>query len=330
MRFVQQALNLPLDYTPETLPILDHYVRERGRDGREETRGAARPYTALYFGEVVEADPGLCALHSPGTSTTVRLSWASLLELQPRRGGDGDHPPRPGGRARATSRCWTTRRDLLKRPVEARPSANRDFYTFYDALRGARAVAESCRARKRAQGSPHSAPRLPSGPRRAPRASGRAINTSWSIVERCPRLKKWSRPADQPSPMPPCAARPAARGEADAGRSYSYRVQRWNTPNSLSSSSCRSRPLSRTKNTACRRRASADLDPHGTRTRVTSRPFRAVLHHDREQARVSVSHIGRPLHLTERPATDQRWLLSARERSVDAPRRISARVRVRA
>jgi hypothetical protein len=52
VRFVQQALNLPLDYTPETLPILDHYVRERGRDGREEIAGLLAPPTGAYFGEV--------------------------------------------------------------------------------------------------------------------------------------------------------------------------------------------------------------------------------------------------------------------------------------
>jgi hypothetical protein len=46
VRFVQQALAMPLDFTPETLPILDHYVRERGRDEREEiSRLMAAPTT---------------------------------------------------------------------------------------------------------------------------------------------------------------------------------------------------------------------------------------------------------------------------------------------
>ncbi|HYJ11357.1 MAG TPA: hypothetical protein VEX18_20180 [Polyangiaceae bacterium] len=66
VRFVQQALNLPLDYTPETLPILDHYVRERGRDGREEIAALLAPPTGAYFGEVVRRTLGYVRWHSPG------------------------------------------------------------------------------------------------------------------------------------------------------------------------------------------------------------------------------------------------------------------------
>jgi hypothetical protein len=32
VRFVHEALGLTLDYTAETLPVLDHYLRERARD----------------------------------------------------------------------------------------------------------------------------------------------------------------------------------------------------------------------------------------------------------------------------------------------------------
>ncbi len=66
VRFVQQALNLPLDYTPETLPILDHYVRERGRDGREEIGALLAPPTGAYFGEVVRRTLGYVRWHCPG------------------------------------------------------------------------------------------------------------------------------------------------------------------------------------------------------------------------------------------------------------------------
>jgi len=66
VRFVQQALNLPLDFTPETLPILDHYVRERGRDGREEISALLSPPTGAYFGEVVRRTLGYVRWHCPG------------------------------------------------------------------------------------------------------------------------------------------------------------------------------------------------------------------------------------------------------------------------
>lgn len=66
VRFVQQALSLPLDYTPETLPILDHYIRERGRDGREEIAGLLAPPTGAYFGEVVRRTFGYVRWHCPG------------------------------------------------------------------------------------------------------------------------------------------------------------------------------------------------------------------------------------------------------------------------
>jgi len=65
VRFVQQALNLPLDFTPETLPILDHYVRERGRDGREEISELLAPATGAYFGEVVRRTMGYVRWHCP-------------------------------------------------------------------------------------------------------------------------------------------------------------------------------------------------------------------------------------------------------------------------
>jgi hypothetical protein len=66
VRFVQQALSLPLDFTPETLPILDHYVRERGRDGREEIAELLAAPTGAYFGEVVRRTLGYVRWHTPG------------------------------------------------------------------------------------------------------------------------------------------------------------------------------------------------------------------------------------------------------------------------
>jgi hypothetical protein len=88
VRFVHDALGLTLDYTPETLPILDHYLKERGRGaatapalGGGASHGAATapalrggaspaandavldlltPAAGAYFGEVVRR-------HMPGS-----------------------------------------------------------------------------------------------------------------------------------------------------------------------------------------------------------------------------------------------------------------------
>jgi hypothetical protein len=53
VRFVEEALKLPLDYTPETLPILDHYVRERVAGSKPELAELIAPPAGAYFGEVV-------------------------------------------------------------------------------------------------------------------------------------------------------------------------------------------------------------------------------------------------------------------------------------
>jgi hypothetical protein len=51
--FVKDALQLELDYTPETLPLLDHYVRTKAKPTSEEVRELLTPPLGAYFGEVV-------------------------------------------------------------------------------------------------------------------------------------------------------------------------------------------------------------------------------------------------------------------------------------
>jgi hypothetical protein len=55
--FVRRALTLTLDYTPETLPLLDHYLRSVPRDQPETVRLVATTAGA-YFGEVVRRTLG--------------------------------------------------------------------------------------------------------------------------------------------------------------------------------------------------------------------------------------------------------------------------------
>lgn len=62
VRFVKEALSLDLDYTADTLPILDHYARTGAGAGqaRQEVRDLLTPGLGAYFGEVVRRSmPGV-------------------------------------------------------------------------------------------------------------------------------------------------------------------------------------------------------------------------------------------------------------------------------
>jgi hypothetical protein len=51
--FVKEALGIELDFTPETLPLLDHYIRIKATPTSEEVRDLLTPPLGAYFGEVV-------------------------------------------------------------------------------------------------------------------------------------------------------------------------------------------------------------------------------------------------------------------------------------
>jgi hypothetical protein len=63
VRFVKRALSIELDYTPETLPILDHYLREAQGVDREEIVSLVAPAAGAYFGEVVRRQLGPSRWH---------------------------------------------------------------------------------------------------------------------------------------------------------------------------------------------------------------------------------------------------------------------------
>ena len=54
-RFVRDALGVELDFTPDTLPILDHYLLQIARDlgARDEALALIVSCAGAYFGEVV-------------------------------------------------------------------------------------------------------------------------------------------------------------------------------------------------------------------------------------------------------------------------------------
>ena len=59
VRFIQAAVGVPLDFRPETLPLLDHYLATRreelllARAANPEAMGLVARAAAAYFGEVV-------------------------------------------------------------------------------------------------------------------------------------------------------------------------------------------------------------------------------------------------------------------------------------
>ena len=65
VRFVRDSLNLALDYTPDTLPVLDHYLRERARGSSAEVVDLLAPAAGAYFGEVVRRQMSGVRWYSP-------------------------------------------------------------------------------------------------------------------------------------------------------------------------------------------------------------------------------------------------------------------------
>jgi hypothetical protein len=88
VRFVEAALGLKLDHSPETLPLLDHYISTRrdelvsnglgdiGVAGRPEVVGLVARAAGAYFGEVVRRQIS-SFWHAPSDDTSA---WELRLE----------------------------------------------------------------------------------------------------------------------------------------------------------------------------------------------------------------------------------------------------------
>jgi hypothetical protein len=63
VRFVHRTLGIELDYTPDTLPLLDHYLRGAHGVSQEEILGLVAPAAGAYFGEVVRRQLGPSRWH---------------------------------------------------------------------------------------------------------------------------------------------------------------------------------------------------------------------------------------------------------------------------
>jgi hypothetical protein len=63
VRFVHRTLGIELDYTPDTLPILDHYLRGAHGVTQEEILSLVAPAAGAYFGEVIRRQLGPARWH---------------------------------------------------------------------------------------------------------------------------------------------------------------------------------------------------------------------------------------------------------------------------
>jgi hypothetical protein len=76
VRYVQRALKIELDYTPDTLPLLDHYLRNASDVSREEVLSLVAPAAGAYFGEVVRRTLGPARWHwVEGDFSACRLEF---------------------------------------------------------------------------------------------------------------------------------------------------------------------------------------------------------------------------------------------------------------
>lgn len=84
VRYVQQALKLTLDYSQETLPILDHYLRQvadapEADVAGEQLRALLAPTAGAYFGELVRRNLPGARWHAPGDDyANYRLELPAL------------------------------------------------------------------------------------------------------------------------------------------------------------------------------------------------------------------------------------------------------------
>jgi len=75
VQFVQKSMGVALDYTPDTLPILDHYLEQLG-DISDETTLLIASCVGAYFGELVCRKTGIARWHFDGQEPqTCRIEF---------------------------------------------------------------------------------------------------------------------------------------------------------------------------------------------------------------------------------------------------------------
>lgn len=113
VRFVKQTVGIELDFSQDTLPVLDHYLRQIGTEAKSEVIGLVAPAAGAYFGEVVRRHLEDGHWHCPGEDYEQwKLEFSKCyLEFNPIGmalsaivGGEADLPTHLHTRATQTTR----------------------------------------------------------------------------------------------------------------------------------------------------------------------------------------------------------------------------------
>ena len=135
LEYVRRALGFELDFTSDTLPVLDHYVatvRESGAQRPELVPLVARA-TGAYFGEVVRAwIPGFWRVPSPNIHDWQLCSRVCFLFWNPigvaydalYRESEHDGP-------RSMLRCAPEDREFLERRLATLPPVPAEQYHLF-------------------------------------------------------------------------------------------------------------------------------------------------------------------------------------------------------
>jgi hypothetical protein len=79
VRFVERAIGIRLDYTADTLPILDHYLQSAASVDRDEIINLVGPAAGAYFGEVVRLQLGAKRWHLEDEHEGWRLEFEHVF-----------------------------------------------------------------------------------------------------------------------------------------------------------------------------------------------------------------------------------------------------------
>jgi hypothetical protein len=80
VRFVERTLGITLDYAPETLPLVDHWLRAGGPREKAEVLELAAPAAGAYFGEVIRRTLGDARWYAPpGEPAEWRLEYEHVF-----------------------------------------------------------------------------------------------------------------------------------------------------------------------------------------------------------------------------------------------------------
>lgn len=157
LEYVRRALGFELDFTAETLPVLDHYVstvREALGDRSQIPALVARAAGA-YFGEVIRTViPGFWRIPSPNVHDWQLCSRVAFLWLNPiGMAYDAIYGSSEHDGPRSLVRCAPEDRPFLERRLETLPPVPEDqYFLFTTRLEVLEVANEALHARLEEQG----------------------------------------------------------------------------------------------------------------------------------------------------------------------------------